>query len=266
MSKCIISILIVFIAFVFSHFSYAQRPDADSAKSIKTDSLYFKSVALFKCDIKLPENFNPDKNYTLVIGLHGGGSSPEAFIKIWDNVKDVDFIYAAPQGPYSILFDKLGNEWSLWSSPDLKLRAQAGELIDDYIADLVKELKEQYKIDNIYLLGFSQGAVFTYVAGVKNHHLFKGIICLSGPGISEPLGDEQFAPDWLKEKYLEPAKKLRVFIAHGTKDQRVEYELGVKSKEILNSYGYDVVFQSFDGGHKIYTETLKQALDWMNKK
>ncbi|MFC1786343.1 alpha/beta hydrolase [Candidatus Neomarinimicrobiota bacterium] len=265
MSKHIISVLIVFIAFVFSSASYAQESNTDSTKSIKTDSLYFKSESLFKCNIRLPKNFNPADTHTLVIGLHGGGSTPEAFIKIWDKIKDVDFIYAAPQGPYSILFDELGNEWSLWSSSDLNIREQAANLIGDYIADLVKELKELYKINDIYLSGFSQGAVFTYVAGFKNHQLYKGIIIFSGPGIFKPLGDEEFAPNWLEEKYLEPAKKLRVFIAHGTKDQRVEYELGLKSKEVLTSYGYDVSFHSFDGGHTIDPEILKQTLEWINK-
>ncbi|NHZ87333.1 MAG: hypothetical protein GWP19_15930 [Planctomycetia bacterium] len=230
----------------------------------KSETFYFKSESLFKCNIKLPENFNPDKTHTLVIGLHGGGGTPESFINIWDDVKGVNFIYAAPQGPYSILFDELGNEWSLWSSPDLKVREQAGELIHDYIADLVRVIKKKYKIDDIYLSGLSQGAVFTYVAGLKNHQLYKGIIIFSGPGIFEPLGPEQFAPNWLEEKYLEPAKKLRVFIAHGTKDKRVKYELGVKSKEILTRYGYDVTFHSFDGGHTIDPESLKRALEWIN--
>jgi phospholipase/carboxylesterase len=244
--------------------AYSQTLQND-LKFNQTDSLYFKSESLFKCNIKLPENYDPGKTYTLVIGLHGGGSTPESFIKIWNDVKGVNFIYAAPQGPYSILFEELGNEWSLWSSPDLKVREQAANLIGDYIADLVKVLKGKYKIDDIYLSGFSQGAIFTYVAGLQNHQLYKGIVIFSGPGISEPLGEEKFAPNWLEEKYLESAKTLRIFIAHGTKDQRVEYELGLKSKEVLTGYGYDVTFHSFEGGHTIDPESLKRVLEWINK-
>ena len=238
----------------------AVNPEDESA------TFYFKSASLFKCIVKLPENYNPDKAHTLVIGLHGGGGTPESFNKVWDDVKNVNFIYATPQGPYSIVFDKLGNEWSLWSSPDLELRAQAAALISSYIADVVRELKELYKIDDIYLFGFSQGAIFSYVAGLQNYQLYKGIIVFSGAGISEPLGAEQFAPNWLAEKYLAPAKSLRVFISHGTKDQAAKYDLGIKSKEVLNSYGYDVSFNSFDGGHTIDPENLRRALAWINKK
>ena len=256
------AIVIILLSTVIN---FVQCQETELESDVPSDSLYFKSESLFKCNIKLPENYNPDQTHKLVIGLHGGGSSPESFIKVWDDVKDVNFIYATPQGPYPILFDKLLYEWSLWSSPDLKLRERAAKLISEYIADLVKVLKEKYKIDDIYLSGLSQGAIFTYVAGLQNYQLYKGIIIFSGPGISEPLGNEKFAPNWLEEKYLEPAKTLRVFIAHGTKDQRVEYELGLKSKEVLTSYGYEVSFHSFEGGHTIDPEILKQALEWINK-
>ncbi len=262
MKKLFIAIFLI----SFASFSvHAQIVATDSANTIKVDSLYFKSEALFKCNIKLPENFNPNTTHTLVIGLHGGGGTPESFINVWNNIDGVDFIYAAPQGPYSILFEKLGNEWSLWSSPDLKIRSLAAELVDDYLADLVKELKERYTINDIYLFGFSQGAIFTYIAGIKNHQLYKGIIVFSGAGIFEPLGREQFAPNWLEEKYLEPAKSLRVFISHGTEDQAAKYELGVKSQEVLTGYGYDVTFHSFEGGHTIDSKMLKIASEWINK-
>ena len=105
------------------------------------------------------------------------------------------------------------------------------------------------------------------IAGIQRPQLYKGIICLSGPGIFEPLKNPfagEYAPDWLDEKYLEPANTLRVFISHGTEDQAVKYELGVKSKEILTSYGYDVTFYSFEGGHTIDPGDLKQALEWIN--
>ena len=247
-----------------TRFVQAQEPSPNSEEEFAT--FYYKSEAIFKCNVKLPENYNPDKANTLVIGLHGGGSTPDSFIKVWDEVKDVDFIYATPQGPYSIVFDKLGNEWSLWSSPDLTVRAQAAALISSYIADLVQELREQYNIDDVYLFGFSQGAIFSYVAGLQNYQLYKGIIIFSGAGISEPLGAEQFAPNWLEEKYLEPAKGLRIFISHGTEDQAAKYELGVKSREVLTSYGYDVSFHSFDGGHKIDPDNLRLAVAWIAKK
>jgi len=253
------------VLFILSKPHLVQSQETVVNPEEESGTFYFKSASLFKCLVKLPENYNPDKTHTLVIGLHGGGGTPESFIRVWDDVQDVNFIYAAPQGPYSIVFDKLGNEWSLWSSPDLKVRAQAAALISSYITDVVIELKKQYKIDDIYLFGFSQGAIFSYIAGLQNYQLYKGIIVFSGAGISEPLGAEQFAPNWVEEQYLEPAKALRVFISHGTKDQAAKYELGVKSNEVLTGYGYDVSFNSFEGGHIIDPENLIRALAWIKR-
>ncbi len=137
-------LLAALILFILGNTHFAQAQESAANSEAESTTFYFKSEAIFKCNVKLPENYNPDNAHTLVIGLHGGGSTPDSFIKVWDEVKDVNFIYATPQGPYSIVFDKLGNEWSLWSSPDLKVRAQAAALISSYIADLVQELKGQY--------------------------------------------------------------------------------------------------------------------------
>jgi len=245
--------------------SFVQGQEAELKPEGKSDSLYFKSESLFKCSIKLPDNYDPQKSYKLVIGLP---VAFDDFRAIWDGFK-VDFIYATPQAQYTNLMDnKLISDWAFWTSYDSSTIARAATLTADYMADLVNELKAHYLIDDIYLMGFSQSAIFTYVAGIQRPELYKGILCLSGPAIHEPLRNPFagiYAPDWLEEKYLEPAKTLRVFIAHGTKDQTPPYDYGVKSKDILSSYGYDVSFHSFDGGHTIDPEILKQALDWINK-
>ena len=94
--------LIGIILFVsVAAFSYAQS-HGEAEKMERTDSLYFKSTSLFKCNIRLPEHYNTDSTYPLVIGLHGGGGTPDSFIKVWSEVEPVHFIYATPQGPYSI--------------------------------------------------------------------------------------------------------------------------------------------------------------------
>ena len=69
-----------------------------------------------------------------------------------------------------------------------------------------------------------------------------------------------------QQNYIKCAKTLRIFIAHGTKDQLAKYDLGVKSNVILTNYGYDVTFHKFDGGHKVDPESLKRVVEWINEK
>ncbi len=110
-----INLFFFFVVFSFTSSIYAQKSQTDTTLNNGTNSIYFKSSAFFKCNIKLPINYNPQKKYILVTGLHGGGDSPEQFITIWDSLNITDFIYAVHQAPYSWLFDqKIGYDWALW--------------------------------------------------------------------------------------------------------------------------------------------------------
>jgi len=122
-------------------------------------------------------------------------------------------------------------------------------------------------VSTIYLLGHSQGSIFTYRAGIKKHTLLNGLICLSGPGILERIWNpfsDSLQVDWLPEKYLKDASHLRVFIANGEKDKITPVELGIKSRDILKSCGFKVSFHTFDGGHIVDKNILKLANNWLN--
>lgn len=238
-----------------------------TSPSYSIESFHFESSALFKGFVRLPENYDSEKSYPLVVGLHGGGSSLDAFIEI---MPEVDFIYVAPQAPYTWLIDgELGYDWALWPSGNGELSNRASNLLEDYIADLVKHLDKKYKVRDFYLMGFSQGAVYTYIAGIKNHHLLNGLIVMSGPGLLEPLispftGEQ--TDNWLKRKYIAEAKKLKIFIAHAKNDNRVKYKLAIKSRDVLKDHGYDVTFRDFEGGHNIDEDVIKSVVEWIHKK
>ena len=137
-----------------------------------------------------------------------------------------------------------------------------------YIKDLAVSLKKKYNIGDVYLFGFSQGAVYTYIAGIKNYNDYKGLIIHSGPGLLEPLVSPftgESDNNWLEEEYITSAKNLRIYIAHGKDDKRVKYELGIKSKEVLENYGYEVTFQDFEGGHSVNNKILESVTEWIKK-
>jgi predicted esterase len=120
-----------------------------------SDSLYFESPALFECKIQLPENYNKDKSYPLVISLHGGGGSYLTFLNIWKNFNTPKFIMATPQAPYKWLMgDKIGYDWSGWPEEENvrsanKLRVfiahgKSDEIIDIDIAYKSKDIYKKY--------------------------------------------------------------------------------------------------------------------------
>jgi phospholipase/carboxylesterase len=215
-----------------------------------------ESSALFNCRVQLPENFNPDQKYDLVLGLHGYGSNPEGFIKLWQRFKNPDFIFASPQAPYPFPVGKrIGYSWITRKKDDELIENRTTALTEEYVARIVKNLRDKYRLNKIYLLGFSQGCAVAYKAGIKNHKLFAGLICFGG----------WLDVDYLDDRAFKKAKRLRVFIAHGSKDRVIKPEEGQKASNFLSKYGFDVTFHEFDGAHRVPGEVLQIAQSWMGK-
>ena len=235
---------------------------------MQDQTIYFQTATLGKCLVSLPNGFDVKRKYPLIIGLHGGGSNPERLINMWDSLSDRNFIYAVPQGPYAWLVDdQLRYDWALYPSGDVLLIDEATLLTETSIINLVSHLDGQFNISAVDLLGFSQGAIMAYTVGIRNPELFAGLISFSGPGLLAPLDSPftgEFNANWLTEAEIRAAKNLRVFIAHGLKDQMVDYKLGIRSKDLLTKYGYEVTFCDFDGEHELPSnEILVQVIDWI---
>ena len=225
----------------------------------KGKPIYISASSELRCRLKFPEGYDPKRAYPLLVGLHGYGSDPETFTALWERFDNPQFIYAVPQAPYPYL---RGNEQGYsWSAP-LPDEDPASELSklqsEEYVANLVRHLKKEYRVGDVYLFGFSQGCGMTYTTGVKNHELFKGLICFGG----------WFSEDWLVKKAgidLKKMNDLRIFIAHGSKDTLVKFEEGEKARDILKEHGYDVTFHEFDGAHRVPKEALLEAQRWMEE-
>jgi len=230
--------------------------DAAIKKAEVGELHYVKSESFFRCYVKLPKDYEEDRPYTLVVGLHGYGSSPESFSGLYNRFENPDFIFAAPLAPYPFI---KGSGYS-WGPHDYlnPIWNESNILTADYIADVIEYMKKEYKIGDIYLLGFSQGGQFTYKAGIRNHRLLKGIIACGAP----------FQRRWFERlgASLEDANHLRVLIAHGTEDMMVNFEEGKRAKEELTELGYDVTFHEFEGGHTIPDEALEKIQTWLEEK
>jgi predicted esterase len=55
-----------------------------------------------------------------------------------------------------------------------------------YIENLILILKEKYNVNEVYLLGFSQGSIIDQIAGINNYRILSGIIILAGSEINYP--------------------------------------------------------------------------------
>jgi predicted esterase len=214
--------------------------------------VHVESPILQPCNVTLPEDFDPEVSHTLVIGLHGAGDSAARFGRLAASFGENDFIYVAPQAPYPVPGTQ-GYVWFAFDPEDPEgLDDRAIELNLEYLDNLVASLGNMYAIDRIYIIGFSQGASMSYIAGMRRPEVYDGIVPFGG------LID----PTWFTEDQLEAARGLRVFIAHGNEDN---IELAQMSRDLLEDAGFDVEYHEFQGGHFIHLDTLHEAIDWIKE-
>lgn len=227
------------------------------------ETVYIPGVRLFPCRIDFPKKRGPEEGRILVIGLHGNGGSADGFSPLRDLFADPDIIFAAPEGPYPyLLHHKSKKEMFSWEIQiqDKALWERADPLSVEYIMDVVDYLRELIHPQKIYLLGHSQGGAYAYAAGIRNSNRIDGIIVFGGT--IPPMGTSY---SLLSEEHLRKGNRSRVFIAHGRNDRSVGIEVGIRSKELLEKYGYDVAFTAYDGGHEVSPEAMRQAEEWIHR-
>ncbi len=127
----------------------------------------------------VPEDYNPEFKYGLVVWLHPAGDTMEATVlKAWQTLCDErSLILLAPKA------------------------AQIGGWIPDeteFVKDTVEQFLEKYSIDRsrVVLHGYASGGVFGYMLAFKHRQLFKGVSTVAAPLVIPPPDNE---PDFRQQ-------------------------------------------------------------------
>jgi phospholipase/carboxylesterase len=218
--------------------------------------VYVGAPSLLPCRVDLPRVHDPEKGYLLVIGLHGVGDDPAHFLEQCRRLGLSSAILVAPQAPYALRAARgLGYSWWLNAPQEERVKDESVALSGNYVADVVSQIKSLYPISKVYLFGFSQGGAFSYDAGIGNPGLYDGIVSFGGWLEASRIGEDR----------IDHAKSVRVFIAHGRRDQSNRFQRAVEAKELLTKRGYDVTFLPFEGGHELPDDVLEAAAQWMSQ-
>lgn len=246
------------------------RDDPSFAKTIRDIEKRFESIgttqyvathSLQPYRIRYPQNYDAQKSYPLLIGLHGRGGNAEGFIAQYDKLTDPQVIYVTPEGQYP-LSTHMGPQWyrRSWSITIAGKEAwkTSDEMVSKYILKTIEQVSSNHRVSDVYLMGFSQGAVYAYTIGLQNPDKIKGVIGFSGY-LMEPDG----AHSILTTDDIEAGADLRLYIAHGVDDAAIDVKAARKLKTLFEAKGYDLTYTEFQGRHDIQTEIFNQAVDWM---
>lgn len=114
----------------------------------------------------------------------------------------------------------------------------------------VKVLRGRFK--NLYLCGFSQGAILTHALFLKNEVDFEGVAGLSG------RYNESFFDDALKVN----VEGKPVFLSHGTQDEVIPISSGREIYEFYRASEVDLTAKEYEMGHGIDLKCQKDLSEW----
>lgn len=197
---------------------------------------------------------NAGKQKVLIL-LHGVGSNEQDLNSLAPYLPD-DVTVISPRGPFV-----LGERRYAWYQVDFSsdkpvINADQELQSRDIIRNFISQVRARYKTEEVYLGGFSQGAIMSYTIGLTQPELVTGVLAFSGRILQEirPL---VATPDKLKN--------LDVFIAHGTQDGTLPVHYAREAKEFLESMGIALTYHESDMGHQITGDVIENVRKWLNK-
>ncbi|HMQ00880.1 MAG TPA: dienelactone hydrolase family protein [Cyclobacteriaceae bacterium] len=168
----------------------------------------------------------------VLIMLHGRGATARDILSLSEYLHVEDFCLLAPQAtnhtwyPYRFIAPPQENE--PWLSSALNL---INEIVHDVKSAGISE-------ENIYLLGFSQGACLCLEYAARNAANWAGVIAFTGGLIGDKIYTENY-----KGKFM----GTKVFIGNSDVDPHVPEERSAASAKIIQGMGADVTYKVYKG-------------------
>lgn len=195
----------------------------------------------------------------VLILLHGYGSNEADLMSMARLLDDKLFIFSL-RAPLPTK-----NGGYCWYPLDF---LPGGELLYDYaqvqqsrakVFAFISNACKAYQLDStqVFLMGFSQGAIMSYDIALKAPSKIKGVLALSGRLMEE---SRQMKTDWSQ------AGKVKFFIGHGTKDNVIHPDEAAKANQFLISNKVkDITYKTYAVPHTITGPELEDLRDWLSK-
>lgn len=191
----------------------------------------------------------------VIILLHGVGSNESDLFSFAGQLPEKYLVISA-RAPIS-----LGNHRFAWYEVDFStgkpiFNVQQEEKSRATLIQFISQVKEKYAVrsDEIYLCGFSQGAIMSYSVALTRPDLVKGIAVMSGRLL------EEIKP---KVATTEKLQQLKVFISHGKYDNTLPVQHSKEAMTYLKTLNINPTFREYQAGHEINGEMLNDLINWL---
>jgi phospholipase/carboxylesterase len=195
------------------------------------------------------------ENPPLLLLLHGVGSNETDLFSFANHLPD-QFLVVSARAPFSIAEGSYKWYEVDFSTGKPVIDAQQAEKSRNILLQFINQLKEKHRIDTqqVYLCGFSQGAIMAYSVGLTRPDKVKGIIALGGRVL------EQIKPNIADTAQF---KNFKALIIHGKNDNILPLQYAQEAKILLEKQQILTTFHALDIGHTITKQTIELVVDWL---
>lgn len=197
-----------------------------------------------------PKNIDTTNKYPAIFLLHGMGSNEDDLPQLVQDFQEQCHIFSL-RGPIT---QKPGYAFFTIQEvgqPDRAIFDKVLVALQRFILEAIDE----YQVDphNVFLLGFSQGAVLAQSLAFVMGNLVTGIIALSG-----------YTPKFVTEEYsIRSVEHLQAFISHGDYDYVIPSQWGMESKEVFEQFGATVTFKQYPDGHGVTPDNMRDLVAFL---
>jgi phospholipase/carboxylesterase len=190
----------------------------------------------------------------VLILLHGYGSNESDLFSLAREL-DPRLLIASIRGPWAA--PRGGFCWSsleFLANHQFRYDYAQAEESERKIARFISQLCIAYHADStqVYLMGFSQGAIISLDYAFHCPDKVAGVLALSGKIIPE------------SESSNLHVDKVAFFVGHGTQDNIIPYLEAVRLKGILDKRKVkDVTFRKYEATHTITNDELADIRSWL---
>ncbi|ALS25117.1 alpha/beta hydrolase [Paenibacillus naphthalenovorans] len=209
-------------------------------------------AAPFEYTVIPPKAIESGKTYPAVFALHGIGYTEKDMLSVIEPLKGELFLigirghlpYEAGHAYYYL--KSFGN-------PERDLFDRSVEMLQHFIDDAVR----RFPIDprQVYLIGFSQGAILSLTLALTLGSKVKGVIAMNG-----------YIPSFVKEEYvILPAGHLSVFLSDGDCDPIFPPSVGAESHQYLKDKVERIQYVTYSAAHEITDRNKADVVAWIEK-
>ena len=202
----------------------------------------------------LPDDYDPERRYPLVIMLHGFGANMQDLAGLAPVINPTGYVYACPNAPIAFNLG-LGRPGYGWVPPRGEATPEEFQAAEGLLDTFFDEVLEQFQVapGQAALLGFSQGGGMTYRCGIPRTETFAGLVVLSAS-----LPDPAVLEDRLPQDRTQP-----IFLAHGLSDPLIPAETARNARRFLEDAGYAPECHEYAMAHEISQDVLRDLVPWL---